>query len=65
MPNRATEILEWVEQKGEVENFVIIDDDLSINSLPVSIKQKWVSTKPMIGLDDEATDKALRILLGN
>ncbi|WP_414654747.1 hypothetical protein [Hymenobacter sp.] len=57
-------MLEWVEQKGLIEKFVIIDDDLSINNLPISIKGKWVSTKPMIGIDDEATEKALAILLG-
>jgi len=37
----------------------------SINALPSDIKEKWVMTKPMIGLDDECTDKAMRILKDN
>jgi hypothetical protein len=62
--NRATEIKEWVKNNLD-KNYVIIDDDLSINSLEDSIKERWVSTKPLIGLDKESKDKALQILKGN
>ena len=62
MADRATEIEEWVNRQVEHENFVIIDDDLSIHGLPESIKEKCVMTRPLIGLDDEATLKALDIL---
>lgn len=62
MPSRATEIQEWVDRQVD-DNFAIIDDDLSVNSLSASIKEKLVLTKPMIGLDDEATNKAIEILL--
>ncbi len=62
MANRATEIKEWVDKQMENESFVIIDDDLSLNMLPSSIKDKCVMTKPMIGLDEEAALKALNIL---
>lgn len=62
MVGRASEIREWVDKKVEKENFVIIDDDLSINGLPRTIKDRCVLTKPMIGLDEEATQKALNIL---
>ncbi len=62
MSDRATEIKEWVD-KHENEHFVIIDDDISINSLPPEIKDKCVLTKPMIGLDEEATENAFNILL--
>ena len=58
MADRATEIKEWVDKQS-------IDDDLSINSLPTSIKEKFVLTKPMIGLDEEATLQAIKILLDN
>jgi len=64
MANRATEINEWVEKQKGSEKFVVIDDDLSINDLPPYIKEKCVQTKPLIGLDDEATEKALNILQG-
>ncbi|WP_426492667.1 HAD domain-containing protein [Hymenobacter sp. 102] len=62
--NRSEEIKEWVDQFDAAEDYVIIDDDLSINGLPSYIKNRWVMTRPMIGLNDEATSKALSILLG-
>ncbi|RSK43188.1 HAD domain-containing protein [Hymenobacter rigui] len=62
--NRSEEIKAWVDQFGAAEDYVIIDDDLSINGLPNYIKKRWVMTKPMIGLNEEATSKALSILLG-
>jgi len=65
MADRATEIKEWVDKENNDRNFVIIDDDLSINRLPTSIKEKFVLTKPMIGLDEEATIQAIKILLRN
>jgi 16S rRNA C1402 (ribose-2'-O) methylase RsmI len=65
MLDRAGEIKEWFDNYGDKHNFVIIDDDLSINSLPTQIKDKYVMTKPLIGLDEEATIEALRILRTN
>jgi len=32
----------WVDQFGEAEDYVIIDDDLSINGLPNYIKNRAV-----------------------
>jgi hypothetical protein len=55
MADRTTEIKKWVEQNSGVENYVIIDDDLSLNHLPTFIEDKWVATKPLIGLDEEST----------
>lgn len=63
--SRAIEIKEWVEQFGKNENYVIIDDDLSLNVLPENIKKRWVSTKPLVGFDKEAQAKALNILMLN
>lgn len=65
MGKRATEIEAWVAKNSE-RNYVIIDDDPSINGLSGFIKDNFVQTKPMLGLDDEAAQKALGILrLGN
>ncbi|MCU0355806.1 MAG: HAD domain-containing protein [Cytophagales bacterium] len=61
--NRAAEISEWIEKEGQNQNYVIIDDDLSINSLPMHIKERWAQTKPLIGFDEEAMMRALRILM--
>jgi HAD domain in Swiss Army Knife RNA repair proteins len=60
--DRATEIKEWVEKYGRDENYLIIDDDLSINGLLENIKERWVMTKPLLGFDNEALEKALSIL---
>ena len=62
MADRATEISAWIAQHGFMERFVVIDDDLSINGLPPGIKKRCVLTKPLIGLDAEATKIALAIL---
>jgi len=40
--NRSEEIKMWVDQFGEAEDYVIIDDDLSINGLPNYIKNRAV-----------------------
>jgi len=65
LSDRGTEIKEWVENQGEEQNYVIIDDDLSINALPEFIKERWVATRPSIGFDKEALEKALLILTVN
>jgi len=63
MQDRGTEIIEWIERVGYDQNYVIIDDDASINNLPLAIKNRWVMTRPFIGIDDEAKQKVMRILL--
>ncbi len=63
MESRATEILKWIESEVKQEAYIIIDDDLSLHDLPSEIKNKCVLTKPLIGLDAEATQKAIDIFL--
>ncbi|MBI3220034.1 MAG: hypothetical protein HYZ44_11010 [Bacteroidetes bacterium] len=65
LSDRSTEIREWVEQNGQNENYVIIDDDASLNGLTNDIKERWVSTKPLIGFDKDARVKTLNILTNN
>ena len=60
--DRATEIKEWVEKFGGQANYVVIDDDLSINGLSDSIKERCILTKPLIGFDKFCLEKALDIL---
>ena len=61
---RALEIQDWYNFVGENENFVVIDDDTSLNDLPPRIKRRCVITKPYIGLDDAGADDAIRIFRG-
>ena len=62
MADRATEIQEWINKQTDRQPYVIIDDDLSINGLPITIKDKCILTNSMIGLDEKSTIKALDIL---
>lgn len=62
LPDRATEIKEWVEKFGGQSNYLVIDDDLSINGLSDNIKERCILTKPLIGFDKYSLEKALNIL---
>lgn len=63
MADRGTEIKEWVDKNRDQQDYVIIDDDTSINNLPWAIKNRWVATRPFIGIDEEAKERVLAILL--
>ena len=60
--DRATEINEWIDRFGANKNYVVIDDDLSINRLSEDIKNRCVMTKPLIGFDKHCLMRALSIL---
>ena len=48
--SRKEEILNWQLKNKGINNYVIIDDDKSLNGLPINIKEKVVLTSPMVGL---------------
>lgn len=50
LTSRKDEILSWMSQNNNPEDFVIIDDDKSLNDLPQFIKDRVVFTQPLIGL---------------
>ncbi len=56
---KGIEIQEWAETFGAGKNYIIIDDDLSLNKMPNSIKERWITTQPHKGFDKEALDKAI------
>ena len=60
--SRKEEVLAWITSHQNESNFVIIDDDKSLNDLPANHKKKLVLTSPLIGLNDESADKAIAIL---
>lgn len=63
--NRGIEIKNWVENEGKNLNYVIIDDDTSINSLENYIKERAVLTNKFIGFDKESKEMAFKILKNN
>lgn len=62
MKDRGTEIEDWA-KNNSVTNFVILDDDPSINRLPEWVTQRWVIIKPFKGIDEDAKQRALSVLL--
>lgn len=60
--SRKEEILNWINQNPKVKDFVIIDDDKSLNGLPSLLKKRLILTSPMVGLTDELATDAISIL---
>jgi hypothetical protein len=61
--SRRDEILDWYTKKHTPnEEFVIIDDDKMLNSLPSNIKNNLILTSPSVGLTDDLADEAIAIL---
>ncbi len=63
--NRCDEIMQWVEQQNNINNntdFIIIDDDKSLNNLLPNIKNKWIQTDFMLGFTDELKEITLQNL---
>lgn len=48
--NRKEEILNWFLHNNTAEEFIIIDDDKSLNDLPAFLKNHLILTSSLIGL---------------
>lgn len=59
--NRKDEILFYLDN-NDIKNYVIIDDDKSLNGLPSNIKERFILVDPLIGLNDELTDRIIEVL---
>jgi hypothetical protein len=59
---RKDELLQWYHKNPNIESFVIIDDDKSLNDLPNSLKENLIQPSPMVGLTEELAEKAVDIL---
>ncbi len=51
--SRRDELVNWFNFNNAEDNFVIIDDDKSLNELPDFLKEKFIQTSPHIGLTEE------------
>jgi len=60
--SRKEEIINWQDKNRNVSDYVILDDDKSLNGLPINIKEKVVLTSPMVGLTEEDALSAIEIL---
>jgi hypothetical protein len=50
--SRKEEILNWFNTKGIYEDFIIIDDDKSLNELPKFFKDRLILTSSLVGLNE-------------
>ena len=57
--SRKEEILNWFKFNPLNEDFIIIDDDKSLNDLPPSIKTSLIQTSATIGLTEEHFEEIL------
>ena len=60
--SRRQELLQWLEASDRDEEFLIIDDDKSLNDLPEKYKSRLVQTSASVGLTGYLADEALRII---
>ena len=57
--NRKEELIQWFKNKDLKEDFIIIDDDKSLNGLPDFLKDKLIQPSASVGLTDDLANQAL------
>ena len=62
--NRRDEIQHYLSKAQLNENFVIVDDDKSLNALPKKLKDRLVQTSSSVGLTDYLADEVIDKLKG-
>ena len=60
---RKEEVLKWIKKHRDVNHFIIIDDDKSLNDLPPKLKTRLILTSSLVGLNDDLADQAIQALL--
>lgn len=60
--SRKEEILNWFNLNAIKEDYIIIDDDKSLNDLPSYIKKKLIQPSPYIGLTEDHSFQAKEII---
>lgn len=59
--SRRDEIVNWFLKNELQGDFIIIDDDKSLNDLPPDLKEKFVLTSPMIGLSERNLEEIITL----
>ena len=60
--SRKDEVLNWFNINEINEDFVIIDDDKSLNALPLFLKDNLILTSSLVGLTDQHLEEIKSIL---
>ena len=59
---RKEEIMNWFDSGNQSKEFLILDDDKSLNSLSIFIKQKLIQTNSSVGLTLDLVDEGLALI---
>ena len=60
--SRKDEIMKWVNVSLDLPDFIIVDDDKSLNTLPSFVKNKLVQTSASIGLTYNIAIETLQLI---
>ncbi|GGG96239.1 hypothetical protein GCM10007415_34320 [Parapedobacter pyrenivorans] len=60
--NRRDELVKWFNTNPFHDNFIIIDDDKSLNELPQFLKNRLLLTSGSVGLTEYQAEEALRLI---
>lgn len=60
--SRKDEVLNWFNLNQVSEDFIILDDDKSLNDLPHFLKDRLILTSSMIGLTESHLDEVKAVL---
>lgn len=60
--DKKNEIVNWFKSKTSSDDFIIIDDDKSLNDLPDFLKSRLIQTSASVGLTDELANEVLERL---
>jgi len=60
--SRHDEIVNWFATSDDVNDFVIIDDDKTLNGLSSELQSRLIQTQPLVGLTKRHIEDAVRIL---
>lgn len=61
--SRREEIEQFVQTNPDIASYIIIDDDSSLHNLPIPIKDRWLQTMPLTGINADIVQKAFDLLL--
>ncbi|GAB5556871.1 MAG: hypothetical protein SchgKO_10840 [Schleiferiaceae bacterium] len=57
--SRKEELVKWFTNHKSNEDFLIIDDDKSLNDLPLNLKEHLLQTSGSVGLTDQLAEEGL------
>ncbi|MFD2287434.1 HAD domain-containing protein [Pedobacter petrophilus] len=60
--DRNYEILNWFNSKTIQDNFIILDDDKSLNALPAFLKARLIQTSASVGFTNDLADEMLALI---